>query len=152
MTTESGEQYDEAAEMLPRRRGCFCIPRFGSDRLPASSGPRWWRRIRTVESDEGWWARVISALKKAREWSEIAAGPRWKTFIRRLNRSKSGGGSGKQRKFQYDPLSYSLNFDDGAGQNDHFDEEYESRNFSSRFAVISATSSMELGKDTTVFA
>ncbi|GFS32631.1 hypothetical protein Acr_00g0023620 [Actinidia rufa] len=134
MATDSGEQYDEAAEMLPRLRNCFCIPRFGSDRSSAAAGPRWWRRIRMAESDEGWWTRVINALKKAREWSEIAAGPRWKTFIRRLNRSKSGGGR-HGGKFQYDPLSYALNFDD-PGQNCHFDEEYGSRNFSSRLAAI----------------
>ncbi|PSR89596.1 Immediate early response protein [Actinidia chinensis var. chinensis] len=133
MASEGGEQYDEAAEMLPRRRCCFCIPRFGSDRSPAAAGLRWWRRMRPAESDEGWLARGINALKKAREWSEIAAGPRWKTFIRQFNRSKSGGRYGG--KFQYDPLSYALNFDD-PGQNGHLDEEYGSRNFSSRFAAI----------------
>ncbi|GFZ12037.1 hypothetical protein Acr_23g0004220 [Actinidia rufa] len=138
------ESREGISEMLfHKRRCCFCFP---------SAGPSWWRRTPAVETGGRWWSRGVSVLKKLREWSEIAAGPRWKTFIRRFNRSKSGSGTGKQRKFQYDPLSYSLNFDDGAGQNDHFDEEYESRNFSSRFAVISSTSSMELGKDTTVFA
>ncbi|KVH98091.1 hypothetical protein Ccrd_023690 [Cynara cardunculus var. scolymus] len=35
------------------------------------------------------WSRGIDALKKIQEWSEIVAGPRWKTFIWRFNRNKS---------------------------------------------------------------
>ncbi|KAL6997200.1 hypothetical protein U1Q18_007322 [Sarracenia purpurea var. burkii] len=144
---------EEAAEMLPMRRCCFCIPRSSSNGSLAV-GPDWWRRIRLTGNEEGWWARGINVLKKIREWSEIIAGPRWKTFIRRFNRNKSGGS--RHGKFQYDPLSYALNFDDGVspGPNSELDEEYEFRNFSSRFAAIpmSAKSSMDIGKDTPIFA
>jgi len=85
---------------------------------------------------------------KLREWSEIVAGPKWKTFIRRFNRSKSGG---RQSKYQYDPLSYALNFDEGPGKNGNSeeDDEFRFRNFSARYATVpvSANSSMDLGKD-----
>ena len=58
---------------------------------------------------------------KVREWSEIVAGPRWKTLIRRFNRDNRRHG-----KFQYDPLSYALNFDE---------EDRACSNFSARFAL-----------------
>ena len=81
-----------------------------------------------------------------REWSEIVAGPRWKNFIRRLNRNKSsgGGGSGNRHgKYQYDPLSYSLNFDEGPGHNGNLEEEEDSGfpDFSTRYASFSGSGS-----------
>ncbi|KAK9747935.1 hypothetical protein RND81_02G024800 [Saponaria officinalis] len=112
-----------------RTRCCFHFP-------SSSSSSSIWDHIRAGESDNKWWARPIHAFKKIREWSEIVAGPKWKTFIRRFNRKprhRHGHGHGhvSPGKFQYDPLSYALNFDQGQGQNGHFDEEC----FSSRFAA-----------------
>lgn len=120
------------------RCSCSFLPCFGSRRSSAV-GLVWWERIRAVQNDH-WWARGVRAFKKLREWSEIVAGPRWKTFIRRLNRNKSGGsGSGGNRhgKFQYDPLSYSLNFDEGPGHKGNFDEEEYGgfRDFSTRYGA-----------------
>ncbi|XP_009623300.1 uncharacterized protein LOC107773125 [Nicotiana tabacum] len=135
------EPSDETSETLfQKRRCCFCFPSSGG------IGFNWWRRIRTREVEEGSvWAKGINAVLKLREWSELAAGPRWKTFIRRFNRSKSG----KQGKFQYDPLSYALNFDEGHSGNNGEEDEYGLRNFSTRYASIpaSAVGSMDLGKD-----
>ncbi|KAL0416995.1 UNVERIFIED_CONTAM: hypothetical protein Slati_3531400 [Sesamum latifolium] len=133
---------------------CFDRPRSSSP-SPAVVGLTWWQKIRAVSesgSSNSLWARGVGALKKIREWSEIVAGPRWKTFIRRFNRNRSGGGGSRHVNFQYDPLSYAMNFDEGPGQNGHFaDEEeedgYYSRNFSSRYAK----GSMDLGKDGPTF-
>ncbi|KAL0342812.1 UNVERIFIED_CONTAM: hypothetical protein Scaly_1943800 [Sesamum calycinum] len=94
--------------------------------LPAVVGLTWWQKIRAVSetgSSNSLWARGVGALKKIREWSEIVAGPRWKTFIRRFNRNRSGGS--RHVNFQYDPLSYAMNFDEGPGQNGQLDEEEE---------------------------
>ncbi|KAK9684686.1 hypothetical protein RND81_10G225600 [Saponaria officinalis] len=142
-----------------RNRCCFQLPCFGPGPKPhltlggpnsgsTSSSASFWDKIRVGESDNRWWARPITAFKKIREWSEIVAGPKWKTFIRRFNRN--GGrhrhGHVSAGKFQYDPLSYALNFDEGQGQNGHFEEECYVENypdFSSRF---SARPSVELGK------
>ncbi|XP_052176713.1 uncharacterized protein LOC127791021 [Diospyros lotus] len=142
----------ELSRKRRRRRCCFRIPCFRS----AKRSPVVGQVARTAESDENWW---ISALKKLREWSEIVAGPRWKTFLRQFNLSRSGRGRGRgagkrKARFQYDPLSYSLNFDDGPGQNRDFDEEYGSRTFSVRFAAIptSAKSSADFGKNVTARA
>ncbi|CAK9138635.1 unnamed protein product [Ilex paraguariensis] len=149
------ESNEETSEMLFTKRRCgYCIPCFGSSN-GSSPNLNWWRRIRTPERDDGsFWVRGIGVFKKLREWSEIVAGPRWKTFIRRFNRNKSGVIS-RNAKFQYDPLSYALNFDEGPGQNGNPEEEidYISRNFSSRYASVpvSAKTSMDLGKDDPTF-
>ncbi|KAG2318294.1 hypothetical protein Bca4012_069423 [Brassica carinata] len=79
-------------EALFAKRGCcFLMPC-----LASSHEERWW-------------------IKGTRQWSDVVASLRWKTFIR-----TDGGGGGcvaitpsrsEQGKFRYDPLSYSLNFD-----------------------------------------
>ncbi|EEF52032.1 uncharacterized protein LOC8289037 [Ricinus communis] len=135
--------------LLMNSRCCFCFPCLGS-RGSSTVGLAWWERIRSSKghpSEEDnkpkWWSKGVRALKKIREWSEIVAGPKWKTFIRRFNRCNRGSGNGRHNgKFQYDPLSYALNFDEG--QNGHFhDEENDDyggfRDFSSRYASVSAS-------------
>lgn len=145
------EANEDAVEMLfSKRRCCFCIPYRSSSSSTTTLGLNWWQRVRVSESQDGsLWDRGINAFKKLREWSEIVAGPRWKTFIRRFNRTKSGGR--QSAKFQYDPLSYSLNFDEGPGNNGNSDEEddFRFRNFSSRYATASVPNkgSIDLGKD-----
>ncbi|KAI4975998.1 hypothetical protein ZWY2020_049605 [Hordeum vulgare] len=88
---------------------------------------------------------------KVREWSELVAGPRWKTFIRRFRRGHRHGaaaGTGG-RKLNYDALSYALNFDEGHGASpDANGGEFPGYpDFSTRFAAPpgSARSSMDLG-------
>uniref|UniRef100_A0A5B7BUC9 NHL domain-containing protein n=1 Tax=Davidia involucrata TaxID=16924 RepID=A0A5B7BUC9_DAVIN len=141
---------DEMQEIAFAKRGCcFWIPCIGvgaAERSPSTAGSTsstWWERIRTAEKEESWcwWS---NGWKNVKVWSELVAGPRWKTFIRRFNKNRVGGG-----KFHYDPLSYALNFDDGPGQNGHLDEDYAYRDFSIRYASIpaSAKSSMDLGKE-----
>ncbi|KAJ4960036.1 hypothetical protein NE237_019946 [Protea cynaroides] len=103
-----------------------------------------------ADNEEKWWSKGWIAILKIRELSEIMAGPRWKTFIRRFNKNNNKGGG----RFQYDPLSYALNFDEGTGHSDHQDEDRVFRDFSFRFASIpiSAKSSMDLGRDAPSFA
>ncbi|MFS8025005.1 hypothetical protein Hanom_Chr16g01469951 [Helianthus anomalus] len=62
-----------------------------------------------------------------------ACGPKWKTFIRRFNQRKSV--TRQTSKFQYDPFSYALNFDQGPLQNGDPESknEYMIPNFSSRY-------------------
>ncbi|KAI3737301.1 hypothetical protein L2E82_27298 [Cichorium intybus] len=144
--TESNHDMTSPSELLfVERRCCFCIPYR-------------WQKVRTssseYNSERTLWSRGIDALKKIREWSEIVAGPRWKTFIRRFNRNKSFGR--QSPKFHYDPLGYALNFDEGPLDNGDSDmeNEYMVRNFSSRYAsrtTIPVTSkpSTDLGKEET---
>ncbi|KAL2528822.1 NHL domain-containing protein [Forsythia ovata] len=107
---------------------CFCY-------RPSEVASVWERLPKTEKEREAaqassWWRKCIKAFKKTREWSELVAGPKWKTFIRRFHKTGS-----KPRKFQYDPLSYALNFDEGQGQNGQLEEDRIFRNFSSRYAA-----------------
>ncbi|KAL9289950.1 unnamed protein product [Arabidopsis thaliana] len=152
---------DDMHEALFAKRGCcFLMPCLASSQPSTRGGSVWWQRITTVdklEPDERWWIR---GWRRMREWSELVAGPRWKTYIRRFGRSNCcGGGGGRgggrvgnssggcgggampnrssdQGKFRYDQLSYSLNFDDG-NQTGHFDDEFPYRDYSMRFAAPS---------------
>ncbi|KAK4719488.1 hypothetical protein R3W88_017826 [Solanum pinnatisectum] len=135
---------DNSDTLFRRRLRCFCFPSFRSpNQLTKYVKLDWWHRLRSGAVTEGSvWAKGINALKKLREWSEIVAGPRWKTFIRRFHRNKS---CNRNAKFQYDPLSYSLNFDEGRGNNGEEEEELVLQNFSTRYASIPASSNF--GKD-----
>ncbi|WOK96400.1 hypothetical protein Cni_G05107 [Canna indica] len=110
-------------ETLAPRRLCCCFP---------FSSP--WERIDPPAPGERrrWWGGSLAM--KAREWSELAAGPRWKTFLRRFRRNPNRG---RPATFQYDPLSYTLNFDEGQG-GDSPEGGYGGRlDFSARFAAPS---------------
>ncbi|KAI3982154.1 hypothetical protein MKX01_019060 [Papaver californicum] len=53
--------------------------------------------------------------KKLREISELLAGPKWKTFIRKIGSYFSDNRKNNRRRMNtsYDAQSYALNFDDG---------------------------------------
>lgn len=140
---EAESPVDATTALFSSRGCCFCIPCFGS-RRSSTAGLAWWEKVRTAGNDDTWWGRSLRSLKKVREWSELAAGPRWKTFIRRFNRTRSGGG--RHGKFQYDPLSYSLNFDEGPGQNGNSDDDHV-YDFSARYAAASLSSKSSMDKD-----
>ncbi|KAI8532481.1 hypothetical protein RHMOL_Rhmol11G0218000 [Rhododendron molle] len=70
----------------------------------------------------------------------------------RRNKSCDGGRVVRHRKFQYDPLSYALNFDEGENNGDLDEEEYVIRgNFLMQYAAI-PPASMDLGKDAPPYA
>ncbi|XP_004508398.1 uncharacterized protein [Cicer arietinum] len=109
--------------------GCGCFRVFTS---------KWWQRRHEEgkhlleEKDEGnrgedtW---VMEKLKKMKETSEVIAGPKWKTFIRKISWY---GKKNQKNRFQYDAHSYALNFNSGAQSED---EEYLPPSFSSRFSA-----------------
>lgn len=130
---------------------CFGLRRPGRAARPFSSSS-FWERIGSSHFDRRWWAPGLRVLKKLRDWSEVVAGPRWKTFIRRFSRSRSiggaagaGGGAHDQSRpgrFNYDPMSYALNFDEGPGHDPHLDDEDYFRRYRS-FSVRHAHSAAE---------
>ncbi|RCV20975.1 hypothetical protein SETIT_4G101600v2 [Setaria italica] len=97
--------HDEADAAFFSRRGhrccgCFWAPPWAASSSPSPS-PRtrraeqggdqeWWHRVgeggggAASSGRRRWWRRGVDALMKVREWSELVAGPRWKTFIRRV--------------------------------------------------------------------
>ncbi|KAJ6817738.1 uncharacterized protein M6B38_408915 [Iris pallida] len=142
------EEDDETRELaaFSSRRCCCCFPSSSWSRVRSSSAPS----ASASRSAAGLWRAGVGAVMKVREWSELVAGPRWKTFIRRLNRkspsfNSNGGGGGHHRRngsFGYDPLSYALNFD-GGGESRIPDGDSSGLypDFSARFAK----SSVDLG-------
>ncbi|KAH7532543.1 hypothetical protein FEM48_Zijuj04G0031300 [Ziziphus jujuba var. spinosa] len=113
---------------------CLWMPCFCRSVRLSSDG---WHRLPTTSKRKhysSWWTR---RFKKIRELSVI----KWKTFVSRFNKSKIGiGRNGKyMKKFQYDPCSYSLNFDEGPGHNGDLEDDYLHRAFSSRYAAIPAS-------------
>ncbi|OAY83126.1 uncharacterized protein LOC109718593 [Ananas comosus] len=170
-----------AAEAMFAKRGCCCFwvpwPRDAWERIRPPAGSPVNTTVSTTASAitpvdrrdhddhvaataggpttrRWWWDRGVRALRKVREWSEVIAGPRWKTFLRRLGRRRRGGASaGAGGRFGYDPLSYARNFDErnGSGGNgggaDDSDDDAFRRGFSVRYAAlpVSTKSSMDLG-------
>lgn len=115
---------------------------FGGQRRRSS----WWERVRShshsapASAGDRWWSRGLRALKKLREWSEIVAGPKWKTFIRRFNRNRPNK---RIPTYQYDPFSYALNFDEGPnGDFNHHHDDAALRNFSTRYAAANNVKSL----------
>ncbi|OWM72852.1 uncharacterized protein LOC116197694 [Punica granatum] len=90
-----------------------------------------------------WWKAVKEKLMEAREFTEVVAGPKWKTFIRRV-----GGYFGKNKKaqrgqFGYDAESYALNFDGGFDREGEEDDALMYNIRSSRFTAPSLESNNE---------
>lgn len=126
-------QENNASPFFADRGCCFWIPCFRSGHRSKS---RLWGRIPASEdlredTVERWWARP---LLKMREWSELVAGPKWKTFIRQFNKGRPSSRQGKL--FQYDPLSYALNFDEGPAEDADLEDDRLRRDFSMRYAAI----------------
>ncbi|KAG4942957.1 hypothetical protein JHK85_047603 [Glycine max] len=122
MEMEGEEGFEEADSS-----GCGCFRCF--------SLKKWWQGyeeegkglLDQKGEGESW---VVNKLRKAKEVSEVIAGPKWKTFIRKIS------GYGKKVKyqrnrFQYDEHSYALNFNSEAQSED----EGMPHSFSSRFAA-----------------
>lgn len=142
-----------------KHRCCGCFWTSSSPHARRASGGAdegWWHDVReggsgAVSGRRRWWRRGVDALMKVREWSELMAGPRWKTFIRRFRRGSSRHGANGGGKLNYDPLSYALNFDEGHGAANPEDGDYQGydRDISTRFVAplpgSAKSSSMDLG-------
>lgn len=143
--TRSADVDDEELQATFSKKGCcFFIPCF-SGSGQRESGSASWKRIRfgEVREDDKWWKK---AVMKVREWSELVAGPKWKTFIRRFNKNRTG-----VKKFNYDPVDYAKNFDGGGVDCD--DEDVLRGGFSLRYASVPhlVKSSMDFGNNRPVF-
>lgn len=105
--------------------GCGCFRLFYS-KNQSSQGDRinFLQQTGDHPHKERW---LIKKLKELKEFSELVAGPKWKNFIRKFSKKP------KNTRFQYDPQSYALNFNDG-GCDDEEDDGFLARNFSTRFA------------------
>ncbi|XP_047157759.1 uncharacterized protein LOC124828496 [Vigna umbellata] len=99
---EQKEDFYEEQESSGCAYGCF-----------RGFGLSWCRGGREEEKNGDSW--VSCKLRNIKEFTEVIAGPKWKTFIRKI----SGYGKKQQKnRFQYDEHSYALNFNSGAQSED----------------------------------
>ncbi|KAA8522920.1 hypothetical protein F0562_009343 [Nyssa sinensis] len=91
--------------------GCGCFRLFCFERLRSGGGDGHYPLQQRGEHKETW---LVKKMKKAKEVSELAAGPKWKNFIRKI--SKYFNKQKARTQFQYDPQSYALNFDEGVDE------------------------------------
>ncbi|XP_044464343.1 uncharacterized protein LOC123194904 [Mangifera indica] len=109
---EQGEDVDDYYENNVSPQGCDCFPLFCFQWRRGSESSRLLHQ-NGGEYRESW---LIQKVKKVKEASEVFAGPKWKTLIRKV------GGYVKRNKyknrFQYDPQSYALNFDSSVDMED----------------------------------
>ncbi|KAL7221821.1 hypothetical protein ACSBR1_023711 [Camellia fascicularis] len=92
--------------------GCDCFRLFCFERQQSNDGEARHLLEQEGEHKETW---LVNKLKRVKEASELLAGPKWKNFIRRFSKYFN---KKKRTQFQYDPQSYTLNFDhdlDGEG-------------------------------------
>lgn len=119
---EHGEDSNDRQEPSGCGYGCFRV-----------CGLIWWQgrheegKGLLEQRGDSW---LSSNLRKMKEVSEVIAGPKWKTFIRKI----SGYGKKQQQKnrFQYDEHSYALNFSSGAQSED---DDGMPPSFSARFSA-----------------
>lgn len=73
---------------------------------------------------DNWWRKGWNSVRRAGEWSESIVedaggccnGPKLKNFARRVKNDGKTICTSRPSRFGYDPLSYELNFDQGARQ------------------------------------
>ncbi|XP_073152064.1 uncharacterized protein [Henckelia pumila] len=120
----------------PEAAGCGCFRRFcfgWDDEGPSSHN-------HLLQQKESW---VAEKFKKLREFSEMAAGPKWKNLVRRIGRlcnpKKSNKEASTDQQFQYSPQSYALNFAGGEEEEDG----QLLHSFSTRFAHHASTNNYD---------
>jgi len=72
-------------------------------------------------NSQNWWRKSWKSVRRVGDWSEsvindvgsCCSGPKWKYFVRRFKADGKTIYSSRPSRFQYDPPSYELNFDDG---------------------------------------
>ncbi|GMH04601.1 hypothetical protein Nepgr_006441 [Nepenthes gracilis] len=126
---EEEEESMQEGDDLGNGCGCFSLL-FCCGRRPRTGADGDERRLLQGETAgeprnrETW---LTEMMKSVRETSEMVAGPKWKTFIRKMgadfNRNR------RRENIQYDSYDYALNFDDGEDEDDQ-----DRFRFSSRFA------------------
>ncbi|KAK9268365.1 hypothetical protein L1049_000114 [Liquidambar formosana] len=107
-------------------RGCCCFKFISFKRRRSDKNERGNLLQQRGEIRETWWAKNLKEVKEA---SEVLAGPKWKTLIRKIGGYFNNKKHNKNQ-FQYDPQSYALNFDGGVDR----EEDGLLRDFSVRFA------------------
>lgn len=85
------------------------------------------------QQQQQWWKVVEEKLMKVREVSEVVAGPKWKTFIRKIGGVCRKNRRAQRGQFGYDAKGYALNFDGGLDWEDEDDDGQMYNARSSRF-------------------
>eukprot|EP01018_Ginkgo_biloba_P039961 Gb_19815 [translate_table: standard] len=143
----------EDTHSRPRRHGSIFGCCFGADDSVGERSllrPSWFQRSKrslsigdwaaVAESEGNWWQKGWTSVRQAGEWTEsmiddagscCGGRAKWKHFLRRFKKDGKTICQSRPARFQYDPLSYALNFDQGPRSA----AEYPYQDFSARFSA-----------------
>ena len=104
--------YDEETSSAS---GCGCFRLFGFRQRRSNDNESNYLLQQNGEHRETWWKNHLNKVKQV---TEVLAGPKWKTFLRKFSRFGINKNRKEKNRYQYDPESYALNFDRGLDSED----------------------------------
>ncbi|XP_022131993.1 uncharacterized protein LOC111004972 [Momordica charantia] len=110
LRTDRIEEDDDREVGVSSYSSCGCFFGFGSRQARSSDGVRCRYLPLQPHEDQVKQSWMMKKVKRFKEIIKAVAGRKWRSFISGIISKK------RSVRFQYDPRSYALNFDEGSGE------------------------------------